>query len=272
MPAPEIPVHDNPAYLPESIKGVTAEPISNPEDIPHPNLETTPLPHPGEPLIDHTYNQMPHPPELPDSGAVVPHADVPEMNTPEPIFPPHEVAPTIPSPQIVHSFEQGYHGAKFKVDIADIADKKQILVDGVKIAESVPSPNGNGGVMLQLLDKYQDGSKYAAIRTAYDTAQMDAPILKVFPKSMLGKEILQVPFEDGRIQVFHGIGADKNAVDIYLNGKEIAKGLITDKGPDVEIFKNLKGGLFLADTVYERALKHAMPLVKSFKVLKDVNK
>ena len=230
---------------PEGQTAPTAEPIYHGAPVSQ-SPEFGPLDQYGEPIA-HSAEHLPsHPPVLPldQYGQPMEHPST--------------------SP---HSFDLPDGNKLLHVSIAEaVTGHKQILVDNVKIAESVPSPNGDGGTMMQLLDKYQDGKKYASFREAFDRASSDADILKNFPKAGDGREIMQIPFEKGRIDVFHSADNGQNSTRVFLNGKEIAKGLLTAKGPRIKILPGVpKGGIFLADTVYERALKHAMPIIKTLK-------
>ena len=199
----------------------------------------------------------------------------PDQNTPETIISPRtHIPPPPPTPDLseyipkkpisANSFDLSIDNKTFHVDVSTIEGHKQVLIDGVKVAEQVTAPKGSGGEVLQLLDKYQDGKVYSSIRQAFTQARIENGIFEnmKIPKDAI---ITGTAFENGRIDVLHGVGDNKDAVSVFLNGKEIAKGLVTDKGPQVKIHSNLKGGLFLADTVYERAFKQASPLIKAIK-------
>lgn len=168
---------------------------------------------------------------------------------------------------ISKGFDITFDSKPFHVDITNIAGQKEVLVDGVRITDQVPSSNGMMGNSVHLLDKYQDGKRYAPIREAFNKA-MEVERANNPLKLSDGQNITDLPFENGKINILRGFGEDKNAVNVLLNGKEIAKGVITDKGPNVKIFSNLKGGIFFADTVYERALKAAEKTIKKLEIIK----
>ncbi|MFA5888647.1 MAG: hypothetical protein WCW47_01325 [Candidatus Paceibacterota bacterium] len=148
----------------------------------------------------------------------------------------------------------------FKETFVDILDRngvKTMEIEGLKIAQERPFGSGK---ILVLDDKFQNGIENRSIREAF---------LEAFDKNewFSGyKEMKGVVFDGGRLSVLHGVEEDPNIVRVLLNGKEIAKGWITENGSNIKLDSNLKGGLFgfLVETPYEKALK--------FKELKDVIK
>ena len=82
--------------------------------------------------------------------------------------------------------------------------------------------------------------------------------------------VFPLEFEGRKVEVVRGEidGSNKNIIKVSLDGREIAKGLITDKGSEVKLNPDLKGGFLLAKTDYERAFGLAEPLIKTFKPIK----
>ena len=226
-------------------------------------------------LLSKPYVPTPHPPltppltaDAPNFGMHAPGVDLPNNH----VLPPEMPVENFPTSagSGVHSFDLPSGGKTFHVGIVDTTTAgKQVFVDGVKIAEAAPQSAGSSGGVMHLLDKFQDGKVNAPIREAFVRAQ--EIVTKNSPS--LGKTVIPVPFEHGQISIVRGIvekGVENpNAVNIMLNGKSIAHGLITAKGPQIKIDPGIpKGGLFLADTVYERAFKNVAPLLKTFKITK----
>ncbi len=143
---------------------------------------------------------------------------------------------------------------KFHTSVVEVAGgQKQIFVQGEAVAQSVKLPNGASG--MQLLDRFQDGPKSAPIREAFVIAQdrMNIPV----PKSTTN-----FAFENGRLSLIHGVPGHPDEIHALLNGKEIAKGLLTEKGLKLNLDPKLHHNFLMADTVYDRAFKLAK---KSFK-------
>jgi hypothetical protein len=143
------------------------------------------------------------------------------------------------------------------VDVVDNGGAKAVSFNGVEIAHEHAFGTGK---ILTLDDKFQDGPQYRDIRGAF------AEAFNKTPADLLGKTPHMVDFEGGKVYVVQGVAGNENAVTILQNGKEIAKGLVTEKGANIKINSDLKGGLFgfLVQTPYERAL--------NFKAVKDVIK
>jgi hypothetical protein len=115
--------------------------------------------------------------------------------------------------------------------------------------------------LLALNDKFQDGKQYADIRKFFTST-----LNEYIGDRRLGRNVVPVPFEGGTIHVVSGLSGNISGVEVFLNGKEIGNGVLDAGGAKVEILKNLKGGWFLADTVYERAFKEAQKVIKTLKV------
>ena len=182
----------------ESLLGQTQFAPDVPPATPHDLLER---------LKDYnaTHTPVPPPPPLPDDMAhSLAHLEnatptVTPVISPEHILPIAENIPT-PAPMPVSSnfFDLPYGNKVFHFDIADVADKKQILFEGTKIAESIPNPNGGNGTMMQLLDKYQDGSQYSPMREVYNQTFSKLSNFDFKP----GRELTNIPFEKGGIRFF----------------------------------------------------------------------
>ena len=72
-------------------------------------------------------------------------------------------------------------------------------------------------------------------------------------------------FLDKEIQIIKGstIGVDYNRIKIIFDGKEIARGTMTESGPEVELNESLKGGFFFAKTDEEKAFEKALEVLKT---------
>lgn len=91
----------------------------------------------------------------------------------------------------------------------------------------------------------------------------ETTILKV----VAPQEVLPpVDFEGGKIQIVKAVENQKE-LQVLLNGKAIASGVLTDRGPKLELFSNLKSGWFSPDNAFERAFKQASQLIKSNKII-----
>jgi len=120
-------------------------------------------------------------------------------------------------------------------------------------------------VIWALDDKFQDGEQFRSIREQFNKVLKEIPTERF---ERLGKNVFPVPFEGGNIHVIQGSVDDMNpnSIKVLLNGKEIAKGVLTTDGPKVEVLKGLKGGFLLADSVYERAFNtKALKIIKTLK-------
>lgn len=106
--------------------------------------------------------------------------------------------------------------------------------------------------VLALDDKFQDGQKFEPVRSVF---------IEEFEKNLvpgqLGKTVIPVPFEGGKIHIAQGLEGQSNGVRVFMNGKEIAQGVVDEKGAHVKLLntRGIKSGWFFSDTVYERALK-----------------
>jgi hypothetical protein len=140
-----------------------------------------------------------------------------------------------------------------------VEEKASFVFNNMEIAHK------QGGI-LTLDDKFQDGDKFKAARSAFVEAfEQDGLETKV------GTTPIAIPFEGGKIYVIAGVGEDNRTIQVLLNGKEIARGLLSDKGPKVELLDapGVKSGFFFADTVYERAFKQVKSMIKNLKPVEE---
>lgn len=187
-------------------------------------------------------------PETPEKLVVV-DEDVPEyIKSPESV-----VESTSPSNQM---FE---YAPGMTYQIIDNGSARIVMHENIKIAHV--SPVG----MLQLEDKFQDGAEHLEMRKMYVNAlsRVETP-QGVIP-------FKPISFEGGVAQVVMGDntpGGNPKTLRVFMNGKQIAQGLVTDKGPQISIDKSFRSGFWYKDTVYERAFKAVKPALKTLKYTK----
>ena len=145
------------------------------------------------------------------------------------------------------------------IDIVDTGVAKKVLLNNMEIASEVPLGEGN---IICLFDKYQNGREFSNIREAFNIA-----FDNTFALENKAEVIEEIPFEAGKIAVLVGFPDQSSSVKILLNGKEIARGKMGNKGPEVGLVEveGVKSGWLMADTVYERAFKKAIPVLKKLK-------
>lgn len=90
-------------------------------------------------------------------------------------------------------------------------------------------------------------------------------------KEVFGENHKMVPFEKGRIDISNGIPGKENEFGVFLHGKKIAEGVMTqNKGLNIKLVENdltvTRNGFMgmrwaFPDTVYERALKTAKTFI-----------
>ncbi len=115
-----------------------------------------------------------------------------------------------------------------------------------------------GQEFLGLDDKFQNGREFANIRTAFaDTLE------KSLPNNL--KIASAINFEGGKIHILK-LASNSKEFSVLLNGKEIATGIVEKGIPKIKILNGLKGGWFLADNVYERAVKQVNNFTKTTKL------
>lgn len=109
-------------------------------------------------------------------------------------------------------------------------------------------------------DRFQDGKQYADIRAAFNKA------VESIPNKTTMQVINEVSFESGKIQLVQGVeGVDQpHTAFVLLNGKQIGVGVVDAKTNTLHLDQKLKGGIFFADTVYERAWKAIKPVIKQY--------
>ena len=114
---------------------------------------------------------------------------------------------------------------------------------------------------MQLFDNLQHGKQFAIFREAFIAAQekMNLPLPK---GASAGYRLFFENRQGGVIDVVHGAPGNPNAVQVLLNGKEIAKGLATVKGPKLILDPTLHHPFLMADTVFDRAFKHLLKEIK----------
>ena len=119
--------------------------------------------------------------------------------------------------------------------------------------------------IFTLEDKFQEGEKFKSIREAFNKG-----IDQTLDANKLGKVVLPIPFEGGKINIIQGVDDVSNKVKVLLNGKEIANGIVDENDSVVLLDKSLKSPWWQTETVYERALKHAGPLLKTLRKVSDI--
>lgn len=95
-----------------------------------------------------------------------------------------------------------------------------------------------------------------------EMAPVDSVVAEQPPKA---QNVFPTEFEDKTLEVHHGFPGKPNEIKVFYGGREIASGLA---GGRVAINKEFKAGFLLADTVEERALKHAHTIIKTLKPVK----
>jgi hypothetical protein len=107
----------------------------------------------------------------------------------------------------------------------------------------------NGEKTFALDDKYQDGIKFVDIRGAFSEYMKNNP-----PKNLALPE--PVNFAGGTIYLVRD-PISLNKVSALLNGKLIGTADLTERVKKIKPLKELKGGWFEADNVYELACKES---------------
>lgn len=77
---------------------------------------------------------------------------------------------------------------------------------------------------------------------------------------------IELDFEGKKLDIVRGGEEGQLALSVLLDKKEIARGFLTNKGPDIKIHKEFKHMFLMVDTEEERAFKKAMVLIKTFKL------
>ena len=187
----------------------------------------------------------------------------------EPVVPGAKVAETLHS-----TLDFTHHSASgmdlhIKVTEA-IAGQKYISVGDTAIANELHLPDGS--TRMQLFDNLQNGKQSAVFREAFVTAQ-EKMSLSMPKGASAGYHLFFENRQGGVIDVVHGLPKDPNAVQVLLNGKEIAKGLATVKGPKLTLDPTLHHSWILPETAYDRAfnfLKKTIKLKDNSYILNDL--
>ena len=170
------------------------------------------------------------------------------------------LAPT--TPEINPSSLSEYH-IPYQDSFIDVIQKsgyKTVVFNNTEIAHEY---SFGKNWLLQLDDKFQDGVQYKDIREAFATA-----FKNTVDADHLGKMTIPIQFKEGGIiHIVAGLDENHNGIKVLLNGKEIGNGIINNNHQieNLHMVKNLKGGWFLADTVYERAFKQVKIFAKGMK-------
>src|SRR3989344_3041997 len=181
---------------------------------------------------------------------------------------PMEAEASVSEPQILRHFPRSFEETSISTPSGvtlhyDISTGKSIpeslLLNEVEFARRY---NSGGAEIWELDDKFQNGNEYKNVRALLAQSTEDPRYVK-----QLGRIVMSVPFEDGKIHIVQGVGGgNPNEATVLLNGKEVARGTLTQTGPKIELIKGLKGGLLFPDTAYERAFKKVLPVIKTLKM------
>lgn len=157
------------------------------------------------------------------------------------------------------------------VNVLESSDhSKEVMFDGYKIGHE--NMVGDFGKTLVLDDKFQDGPQYTEVRQAFASAlkESEGPLQATYRGHFFSRNAVvdSMEFEGGRIHVLQGVTENNpNSMSVFLNGKEIAKGVITQDGPKIKLLDQpgMKGGWFRGDTAYERAFKQVKTIADTRK-------
>lgn len=156
------------------------------------------------------------------------------------------------TPEVIAPLDSGKDSG-----FVDVGGQKTMMFNGHPVSHM--EINQNGAIPV-LDEKYQDGSQYENIRSAF---------AKEFNKVVEAKSMgtgkfspFQESFKGGIISILHGTPTDPNHVSMVLNGKEMATGSVLNGVPKFTMHPELKGSFFTT-TVYEEAFKVMSKKVKS---------
>lgn len=79
------------------------------------------------------------------------------------------------------------------------------------------------------------------------------------------QNVFPTEYEGKSLEVQHGFPGKPNEIRVFYDNKEIAVGEVTRDGGKIKVKKEFKSGFLLADTIEERALKHARTIIKTLK-------
>src|SRR3989344_2344053 len=174
---------------------------------------------------------------------------------------PMEAEASVSEPQILRHFPRSFEETSISTPSGvtlhyDISTGKSIpeslLLNEVEFARRY---NSGGAEIWKLDDKFQNGNEYKNVRALLAQSTEDPRYVK-----QLGRIVMSVPFEDGKIHIVQGVGGgNPNEATVLLNGKEVARGTLTQTGPKIELIQGLQGGLLFPDTAYERAFTNVLP-------------
>ena len=201
------------------------------------------------------------------------HLSEPVISTPradefgQPVVPGAKVAETFHS--TLDFTHHSASGMDLRIKVAEVTGgQKNILVGDTAIANQVSLPDGS--TRMQLFDNLQHGKQSAILREAFVAAQEKMEV--ALPKG--ASSGYHLPFDHGTVDLVHGTPGDPNEIHAYLNGKEIAKGLSTAKGPNLALDPTLHRQFWWqGDTVYDTAFKFLKKNIKlrdNSNILKDL--
>jgi hypothetical protein len=201
------------------------------------------------------------------------HLSEPVISTPradefgQPMVPGAKVAETFHS--TLDFTHHSASGMDLHIKVAEVVGgQKHLLVGDTVIANQVDLPDGS--TRMQLLNNLQHGKQSAILREAFVAAQEKMEV--ALPKG--ASSGYHLPFDHGTVDLVHGTPGDPNEIHAYLNGKEIAKGLSTAKGPNLALDPTLHRQFWWqGDTVYDSAFKFLKKNIKlrdNSNILKDL--
>ncbi len=91
---------------------------------------------------------------------------------------------------------------------------------------------------------------------------MKMPEVAVVPET----NVSSITFEGKEIKILRNIDIIPQEITVIFDEKEIAKGILTNKGPSIKVDPRYKAGFLLAPTREENAFAKALPVIKSFKL------
>ncbi|MBA3733501.1 hypothetical protein H0W91_03980 [Patescibacteria group bacterium] len=192
--------------------------------------------------------------ESPIVSEITPDPEIPITNALEGVGVPVNVDPLPLNTVIENTDHIPYNNVS--VDISHDGPVRTIVFNGNEIAKE---DNFGGIKHFFLKDAYQDKPFYKEFRGAFATA-----FEKNMPQEFIGKVKASLDFENGKIHILQGVNKPDDVI-VLLNGKEIAKGVVSSNGPKVSFDPELKGGWLLADNAFERAWKATKGTIKTLR-------
>lgn len=129
------------------------------------------------------------------------------------------------------------------------------LIGDVSLLSYTPLPKFEG-TRPEKTDLVKEKIEEGQIKPLETKTPADSTEGFVFPLVFDGKE-LKVIREDKE---------DPEIIRVIFDGKEIAKGFMTKKGPLIKVAARYKAGFLLAPTIEQRAFDHAFAIIKTFKL------